>query len=202
MSLNGHSDYVNFIAFSSNGQFILTSSSDHTVRVWDSTTGVELHTLEGHSETVNSAAFSPKGEFITSGSSDGTVRVWDAQTGSQLHILEGHSDWVFSVAFSPDGSHIISRSQEHTLVWDAVTGLPSTLDKVDFAPLRPAIFRPIFKIDQDGWMWRLDTKERLQRMCWLPVERRGGVRSHGQKVCVAAESGVTTILDFSNVSSP
>jgi WD40 repeat protein len=40
--LNGHSDWVNSVAFSPDGTQIISGSDDNTVWLWDATTGEQL----------------------------------------------------------------------------------------------------------------------------------------------------------------
>jgi len=124
MTLRGqHNDVIWSIAFSPDGQRIISGSSDKTVKVWDAATGAEIMTLRGHKLGVADVAFSPDGKRIVSGSNDETIKVWDVSTGTELMTLVGHENEVWSVAFSPDGMHIISISEDKTIrVWDAATG--------------------------------------------------------------------------------
>ena len=88
----GHKGRINSIAFSPDGSQIILGSDDHTIRVWDASTGIEtLPPLRGHDNGVTSVAFSPDGSKIISGSHDKTIRVWDASTGIEtLPSLHGH----------------------------------------------------------------------------------------------------------------
>jgi WD40 repeat protein/serine/threonine protein kinase len=122
-TLRGHTAGVSSVAFSPNGQRILTGSDDKTAKVWDAATGNYLFTLTEHSSGITSVAFSADGQRIVTGSADQTAKVWDAATGNYLFTLRGHSNMVTSVAFSADGQRIVTGSADQTAkVWDAATG--------------------------------------------------------------------------------
>ncbi len=124
----GHSDGVWSVAWSPDGRHIASGSQDHTVQVWDASTGATLFTYRGHSNGVNAVAWSPDGGRIASGAGDSgkgdyTVQVWDASTGATLFTYRSHSDIVWAIAWSPDGRRIASGSADKTVqVWDAVGG--------------------------------------------------------------------------------
>jgi len=85
--LEGHTDDVTSVAFSSDDRRIVSGSGDKSVRVWDASTGETLKVLDGHSSYVRSVAYSSDDRCIVSGSSDKSVRVWDASTGETLKVL-------------------------------------------------------------------------------------------------------------------
>jgi WD40 repeat protein len=123
MGLDGHSDWVNSVAFSLDGLNIVSGSDDCTVRVWDALSGKNVHTFEINTGSVTSVAFSPNGSRIVSASDDHNVCIWETISGVVLHTLKGHTDRVSSMAFSSDGSCIVSGSRDHTVrVWDAILG--------------------------------------------------------------------------------
>ncbi len=102
--LEGHTAAIFSVAFSTNGQRIVTGSQDQTAKVWDAVTGTNLLTYsKGHSGRVWSVAFSRDGQRIVSGGWDRIAKVWDAANGDELCTLVGHRGAVLSVAFSPDG---------------------------------------------------------------------------------------------------
>ena len=75
-TFEGHTELVTSVAFSPNGQCIVSGSHDTTVRLWDVASGATLCTLEGHTETVNAVQVSPDGVCVASASDDGSVRIW------------------------------------------------------------------------------------------------------------------------------
>ncbi|KAI9769750.1 MAG: hypothetical protein M1839_003596 [Geoglossum umbratile] len=122
-TLEGHSGSVWSVAFSPNSAQLASVSNDHTVKIWDASSGKCLQTLEGHSSWVWSVAFSPNSAQLASASGDHTVKIWDASSGKCLQTLEGHSGWVRSVAFSPNSAQLASVSNDRTVkIWDASNG--------------------------------------------------------------------------------
>src|SRR5262249_2657266 len=51
-TLRGHVGGVWAVAFSADGQRIVTGSEDHVAKVWDATSGKELLILKGHSKGI------------------------------------------------------------------------------------------------------------------------------------------------------
>lgn len=123
MVLRGHTHIVSSVSVSADGRRIVSGSEDNTVRVWDATSGAELHCLKGHTDRVDSVSVSADGRRIVSGSGseDNTVRVWDAASGAELLCLSGHT---LGVSLTADGRRIVSGSwfDRTVRVWDATSG--------------------------------------------------------------------------------
>jgi len=114
-TLKGHSDWVRSVAFSADGQKLLTASEDRSVRLWDLNTGDSVKTMQGHNQAVQCAAFSPDGALVATASDDVVARIWDTESGELRQTLSGHRKWVLTVAFSPDGQRCITASRDGQL---------------------------------------------------------------------------------------
>ena len=122
-TLEGHSKFATSVAFSHDGQKIVSGFCERTVQVWDAATESLQQTLEDHLDSVTSVTFSRNGQKIVSRSRNITVQVWDATTGLLQQTLKGHLGLVTSVAFSHDSQKIVSGSNDKTVrVWDVATG--------------------------------------------------------------------------------
>lgn len=80
------------IKFSPNSKFILASTQDSTLRLWNIQTSRCVKTYVGHVNRTYSlfCDFAPGGRYIVSGSEDGKIYLWDLQTRQIAQILEGH----------------------------------------------------------------------------------------------------------------
>jgi WD40 repeat protein len=130
------------VAYSPDGHLVSASGADQAVRVWDATTGREVHTLLGHEATVTCVVFSPDGRRLASADLDRVVRLWDVRTGKEetprnepIHLggpeldkkrnpWERRRAWVPRIAFSADGRRLASiNGKQPVQLWDVATRL-------------------------------------------------------------------------------
>ncbi|PMB51174.1 hypothetical protein CEN39_16580 [Fischerella thermalis CCMEE 5201] len=109
------------------GGIIASGSDDHTVKLWDFTTGQYIKTLEGHTDWIRCVTFSSLGvnncsPLLASSSLDQTIRLWDINEGTCVGVLKGHTNGVFAISFIGDGKILASSSIERTVrLWDVST---------------------------------------------------------------------------------
>ena len=125
LTIRGHSSTVWCAALSLDGKYMVSSSYDNRIAVWDTLTGNRLaFAILKRKENAFCVAFSPDATRFASGSHDYKIRIWDAQSAKKVvGPLKGHTKNPSSLSFSPDGKRIASGSSDCTIrVWEADTG--------------------------------------------------------------------------------
>ncbi len=123
-TLDGHTDFVSSVAFSSDGKTLVSGSGrkDRTIKLWEVATGEALKTLSGHTNSVFAVAFSADRKLLVSASLDKTIKLWDTQTWKELRTLLTPEDGFLSAALSPDGKMLASGGENSLRLWDLTTG--------------------------------------------------------------------------------
>ncbi|XP_043214180.1 WD repeat-containing protein 86-like isoform X2 [Amphibalanus amphitrite] len=108
--LEGHENSVTCVALSDT--FVITGSSDTTIRKWDMTRCECIFIYEGHTARINRLICT--GEFIFSASSDRTSRAWiyDTDALSQINdakacikTFKGHRHGIHALIFLSGDAH-------------------------------------------------------------------------------------------------
>jgi WD40 repeat protein len=118
LTLSGHDGYVSSIAYSPDGNLLLSGDLSGTVKLWNIRTRVAKNEPSRGRGGVKSVAFSPHGDVVAFGYSNGEVRIQTVETWSEIETIPGSI-----VAFSPDGRDLATGSIEGLLrVYDVSTG--------------------------------------------------------------------------------
>ncbi len=112
--LEGHREKITSFSFNHDSQLMLTSSYDHTARVWDVPTGNIRFGLS-HDNRVRSAAFHPDSSQILTAAGQKAI-LWDPRTQLTLFSYP-HDGLLLSAQFSADGSKIVTNWGNFTS-WD------------------------------------------------------------------------------------
>ena len=133
--LDGHTRAVLRVAFSQDGETILSASQDGTMKQWETATGTLKRTIhlwddfayeageQKRDIEVWSMAFNPDGTLLAAGSLDGTLSLWSLIPGKPRSVLKGHTGSISTITFSQDGKLLASSSNKGELfVWDVNSG--------------------------------------------------------------------------------
>lgn len=117
-----HTGSVNTAVFSADGDLVVTSSQDGSVRLWDRASGRPLQSLM-HSSAVKEAVLSLDGRWLASVTQDGKLGIWSTASWERIHYRAIHSSVVRAVSFSPNSEFVVTGSDDKTaIVWRVATG--------------------------------------------------------------------------------
>jgi len=121
-SFEGHSGWVTSVAFSPDGKYILSGSSDNTLKLWgEISSGREIRSFEGHSDDVRSVAFSLDGKYALYGNSE-VSKLWEISSGRVIRVFRGRVLFANSTTFGPDGKYVLSGGWGKTSLWEISSG--------------------------------------------------------------------------------
>ncbi|KAL2317983.1 hypothetical protein Fmac_031859 [Flemingia macrophylla] len=119
----GHSGPVYAASFSPAGDFILSSSADKTIRLWNTNLNANLVCYKGHNYPIWDVQFSPAGHYFASCSHDRTARIWSMDRIQPLRIMAGHLSDVDCVQWHVNCNYIATGSSDKTVrLWDVQSG--------------------------------------------------------------------------------
>jgi WD40 repeat protein len=110
------------IAFSQDGQYLVTGSKTQPNKVWDLNDPANTKTLVSQGRQpkgIKSAEFAPGGRLVIIKDWAGIMSLWDARTGTEVSLVTKKDDWLKSIAVSPDGRQVVSGSASgQVTVWE------------------------------------------------------------------------------------
>ncbi|MBL8169177.1 MAG: serine/threonine protein kinase [Acidobacteria bacterium] len=103
------------VAFSPDGQQLVTGENEFGVRLWQVAPLRELGLLGRHDGRVKSVAFSPDGLQVVSAGSDKVIALWNVASRQLVTRIGLHTAPVNAVDFSPNGQQLLSGGDDHSV---------------------------------------------------------------------------------------
>ncbi|MDX2141520.1 MAG: hypothetical protein SF123_25765 [Chloroflexota bacterium] len=123
LTLTGHTDRVDAVAWSPDDNMIATGGDDGIIKIWESTTGTMVRELPQIEDRVIGLKWSPQGNRLVSGHiryTNGFMYLWDTITWQRIAELDHNMGGSETIAYSPDGRYLARVGGSYTLI-DAQT---------------------------------------------------------------------------------
>lgn len=82
--LKGHKKYISGMAFSPDGNYLLTCGSDHEAILWNTAKAEKVRSLGTGNRSANCVTFSPDGKYLAIGCNDADIRVYATASGARF----------------------------------------------------------------------------------------------------------------------
>lgn len=124
--VEAHADYIRFVEIHPVMPYILSSSDDMSMKLWNWEQNWECtSTFEGHAHYVMMCKFNPKDtNTFASASLDRTIKVWGVGAQQPHFSLEGHERGVNCLDYYPGGDkpYLLSGADDKVVkIWDYQT---------------------------------------------------------------------------------
>lgn len=116
----GHQQNLSEVAFSPNGEFIVTSATGEPARIWNAQTRELIAVLGDESQSADTAIYSHDGNTIATGRR-GIVNVWNSNKLKLQKTISCGDSPIHQLSFSSDDSRIAVAS-DAVYVLDPVAG--------------------------------------------------------------------------------
>jgi WD40 repeat protein len=210
--LLGHTSRVEALAFSPDGQHVLSGANDGDLRLWHIHNGAELRIIDKDVWGYPSLALSPTGDRILAGLWYGGIHLIDYETGKRICMLTGHKSMVFGgIRFLPDGRRAVSADGDLLNFTPTTTLRLWDLDTCEQIAVLAGERLPAWDLDvsadgrfavygaNDGvHLWDLQTGEARLLLNIAPQNARSVAYSpDGRSVLVGPGKGVSENPDYS-----
>ncbi|MGB0849794.1 MAG: WD40 repeat domain-containing protein [Bacteroidia bacterium] len=109
-NFSGHLNDITDLLVTPNRKYLISSSKDRTIKVWNLSNGKVEKTLLEHTWAVTDIELDPYGKFLVSCGLDGAVNLFNIETGEKLQQENLPRHRCNSVAISPDLTKIAVAS--------------------------------------------------------------------------------------------
>jgi len=140
-TIHAHKSTVMDCAWNENGNWLVTASRDHLLKLFDiRQLKEEVQTFRGHKKEASAVKWHPIHEgMFASGGSDGSVMFWQVGADKEAGVIEtAHESIVWCLAWHPVGHILTTGSNDHTVkFWSRNRAGDSMRDKYNLNTLPP-----------------------------------------------------------------
>ncbi|MBE9140243.1 serine/threonine protein kinase [Nodosilinea sp. LEGE 07088] len=205
----GHRGPVNAVAFTGDGQWLISGGSDSQLIKWNLAT-YSGQPLPAPGWQVSALLITPANDTLVVGSGDGRIYLWPLVSGDGGKLLVHHQDQVTALAIDQPGTLLVSGGRDRTIrLWSLPSGRLMRTLTTPKAPITALAYHPqdgrIVSGDQTGrvQVWGADNPE-----AGLSIHQAAGsvtslaISPNGHWLAIGADDGQLTLMNLQQPSPP
>ncbi|XP_073743181.1 periodic tryptophan protein 2 homolog isoform X4 [Callorhinus ursinus] len=204
----GHFNSMVSLAYSPDGQYIVTGSDDGKVKVWNTLSGFCFVTFTEHSSGVTGVTFTATGYVIVTSSMDGTVRAFDLHRYRNFRTFTSPRPTQFSCVAADGSGEVVSAGAQDSFevfIWSMQTGRLLDVLSGHEGPVSSLCFNPVRSVlasaswDRTVRLWDMADSWRTTETLGLTSDALAVTfRPDGAELAVATLNSQITFWDPEN----
>ncbi len=126
-SFKGHKNGILDVKISDNKKYLISSSLDWSIRIWNFKSKKLLKVLKGHNGNVNSLALVMRNKRLVSADDKGKIYLWKFPSGRLLKKINAHNDKIVSISKGRDGYFISAAYDNKVKLWNKNSSTPQAI---------------------------------------------------------------------------
>ncbi|KAJ3346310.1 hypothetical protein GGF32_007809, partial [Allomyces javanicus] len=171
--------------------FLMTSSMDGLVRLWNLETRTCVQTLAGHRGAVTGVHFDEAKGLALSGGLDGTVRIWNYTTGACVRVLAGGHHVPVTALHFDAGVLATADASSQIRVWDFEAKSCFTLNHGNLCVVTRVVLCKgyLYSAGEDGVVRMFDLNTRSSIRTFLPLPESATAATSSATAAAGAAPG-------------
>ncbi len=118
-----HKKTITAFDVSLNEKFLVTSSENEPIKLWDIINRKIICTFGEQSNLVQVIKFSPNSELLASSEADNQIKIWDIKSQLEIKNLSSDVNSIRCLCFSENGKFLAGASDDGSIkIWNLSTG--------------------------------------------------------------------------------
>ena len=175
--LEGHEGEIVNLDISADGNRLISTARDNTLRIWNLITGLEMLRIERLWRSEAPVALDPVNGILAVPTQSNDIQIVDVNSGELMAKLTGHDSIITSIAFDAPRDRVATADEDGELrIWSIESGVVQSRSNTSAQSINDMTFdtkgQLVITASNDGSIRKWDVREGTERTdLRIPVNR-------------------------------